>query len=154
VDAIYTNFGSKFPEAIGRKVQGVAPYNGGAYLKFTQTSGAFKGFSANVGVTGVGKTPTESPTAGDTITRVNGVPTVTASTNQWALTLPAYTLWNLGLHYRWGAGSRFNHTLHFNLNNVFDKFYLKSTGSGSKLIGDGRGIYVSYTLGFSSLFKH
>lgn len=85
------------------------------------------------------------PDAGDTVTFVAGVPTVTRTTNQWKLTVPAFTLWNVGASYRWKQGTRLDHTLRFNVNNAFDRDYLKV----NKNIGDGRGIYFSYTLAFS-----
>lgn len=145
VNAIYTDFGSRFPEAVGRAVQNISPTNGGAYLKFTGSEGALKGFSANVGVTYVARTPTESPIAGDTTARVNGVQVVTASTGQWKLTVPSFTLWNVGFSYNWGARERYSHSLRLNINNVLDQDYLKV----NRNIGDGRGIYLSYTLGFA-----
>jgi iron complex outermembrane receptor protein len=150
VQAIYTNFGSARPEAVGRKVQNISPENGGVYLKFSGSEGMLKGFSANVGVTYVSETNTEAPDAGDTVAIIAGVPTVTRSTNQWKLTVPAFTLWNVGVTYRWKQGAHADHTLRLNVNNVFDKDYLKV----SKNIGDPRGIYLSYTLGFSGLLTH
>ena len=101
-------------------------------------------------MTGISTTPTEAPNAGDVLARVGGVQTVTSSTNQWKLTVPAYTLWNVGFSYKWKTGARFDQTVRLNINNVFDKEYLKV----SKVIGDGRGIFLSYTLGFSKLFSH
>lgn len=150
VKAIYTDFGAARPEAIGRKVQNISPNNGGAWLKYSGREGAWKGFSANLGVTHVGETPTEAPDAGDTVSVAGGVPTVTRSTNQWKLTVPAFTLWNAGVSYRWKQGPHADHTLRFNVNNVFDKDYLKV----NKTIGDPRGIYFSYTLSFSGLLSH
>ncbi len=149
VKAIYTDFGAARPQAIGRKVQNVSPDNGGAYLKFTGSEGKLKGFSANLGVTYIAETPTEAPDAGDTMSIVGGVATVTRSTNQWKLTVPAFTLWNAGVSYRWKQGAHADHTVRLNVNNVFDKDYLKV----NKNLGDPRGIYFSYTLGFTDLFK-
>ncbi|MDB6116034.1 MAG: Outer rane receptor protein mostly Fe transport [Lacunisphaera sp.] len=148
-NAIWTDFGSKFPEAVGRAVVNIAPTNGGAWLKYAG-SGALKGFSSNLGVTYVATTPTEVPNVGDVVARVGGVQTVTSSTNQWALTVPSYTLWNLGFSYKWKAGTRFNQTVRLNINNVFDVAYIKGAGgSGNKTLADGRGVYLSYALGFS-----
>lgn len=145
VNAKYTDFGSTNPQAVGRDVQNISPTNGSAYVKFNGTSGLLNGFSANLGVTYVSTTPTEAPTAGDTVARVNGVQTVTASTGQWKLTVPSFTLWNAGIHYRLRGGAKFNHTFHLNVNNVFDHQYIKV----NKNIGDGRAVYFSYSLGFS-----
>ncbi|HET7536607.1 MAG TPA: TonB-dependent receptor, partial [Candidatus Didemnitutus sp.] len=149
VDAIYTDFGSAYPRAVGRHVQNISPDNGGAYLKYSGTEGFLKGFSANIGVTYVGETPTEAPNAGDPAAGANGVQAPT-STNQWALKVPSFTLWNLGLSYNWHQSSRVSHSLRLNVNNAFDLDYLKV----NKNIGDGRGVYVSYTLSFSNLFRH
>lgn len=150
VKAIWSDFGSKNPQAVGRKVQNISPENGSMYLKFSGSEGALKGFSANVGVTYVSETPTEGPTAGDTVAIVSGVPTVTRTTNQWKLTIPSFTLWNLGVTYNWKQGANISHTLRLNVNNVSDKEYLKV----NKNIGDPRGVFLSYTLGFSDLLSH
>jgi iron complex outermembrane receptor protein len=150
VKAIYSDFGAARPEAIGRKVQNISPENGGAWLKFSGREGALKGFSANLGVTHVAETPTEAPDAGDTVVFTGGVATVSRTTNQWKLTVPAFTLWNAGVTYRWKQGSHADHTVRLNVNNVFDKDYLKV----NKNIGDPRGIYLSYTLSFSGLLSH
>ncbi|MEO6003473.1 MAG: TonB-dependent receptor [Opitutus sp.] len=150
INAIYSDFGSRFPEAVGRAVQNISPTNGSAYVKFTGSHGGWKGFSANVGVTYVSETPTESPSAGDTTARVNGVQVVTASTGQWKLTVPSFTLWNVGLYYGWGSRESFSHSLRLNVNNVFDRDYLKV----NRNMGDPRGIYLSYTLSFGGHLRH
>ncbi|HEX2854819.1 MAG TPA: TonB-dependent receptor [Opitutaceae bacterium] len=149
VNAIYTDFGSAFPSAIGRDVQNISPTNGSVYLKFDGRTGRLKGFSANLGVTYVSATPTEAPNAGDAAAGANGIQPTT-STYQWKLRVPSYTLWNLGLSYNWGSKERFSHTVRLNLNNVLDRDYLKV----NKTFGDPRGIYLSYTLGAAhSLLK-
>lgn len=150
VNASYSNFGTRNPQAIGRHVQNISPENGGAWIKYSGREGRLKGFSANLGVTYIAETPTESPIAGDTVAIVNGVPTVTRSTNQWKLTVPSVTLWNLGLSYKWKQSARASHSLRFNVNNVFDRDYLKV----GKSLGDTRGVFLSYTLTFSNLFAH
>jgi outer membrane receptor protein involved in Fe transport len=144
VRAIYTDFGTAYPRAVGRPVQNITPTNGGAYVKYTATSGSLKGFSVNLGVTYMSDTPTEAPNAGDPAAAANGVQAAT-STNQWALRIPAFTLWNLGLHYTMAGSGKFSHTVDLNINNVFDKDYLKV----NKNEGDGRGIYLSYSLKFA-----
>ena len=151
VNAKYSNFGSANPQAIGRDVQNISPANGSVYLKFNGTSNALKGFSANVNVTYVSRTPTEAPTAGETTGRnTSGAVVLLTENNQWKLTVPSFTLWNAGVHYRWKVGSKFDHTVSVNLNNVFDHNYLKV----NKNIGDGRAIYFGYTLGFTGLRLH
>jgi iron complex outermembrane receptor protein len=150
VDAFYNDFGSRNPQAIGRKVQNISPENGGVWLKFNGSEGRLKGFSANLGATYIAETPSESPIAGDTVAIVAGVPTVTRSTNQWKLTVPSATLWNLGFSYRWKQGAHASHSVRLNLNNVFNRDYLKV----NKNLGDSRGVYLSYTLTFSNLLKH
>jgi outer membrane receptor protein involved in Fe transport len=149
VDSKYTDFGSANPQAIGRKVQYVPDYNGSVSLKFTPSQQALKGFSANIGYTFLGETPTETPIAGDTVTITAGVPTVTRSTEQWKLTAPGYGLWNLGVRYTLPIKSSFSHTIAVNVNNAFDKAYFKAGSGGANriLAGDGRSIFITYTLG-------
>ncbi|HRP04587.1 MAG TPA: TonB-dependent receptor, partial [Opitutaceae bacterium] len=149
VNAYYNDFGSRNPQAIGRKVQNISPENGGAWIKYTAREGWLKGFSANLGVTYMAETPSESPIAGDTIAIVNGVPTVSRSTNQWKLTVPSFALWNIGFSYRWKQNSRSSHSLRLNVNNMFDNDYLKV----NKNLGDPRGVYLGYTLTFSNPFR-
>lgn len=150
VNAYYRNFGTRNPQAIGRHVQNISPENGGAWIKYSGRDGRLKNFSANLGVTYIAETPTESPIAGDTVAIVNGVPTVTRSTNQWKLTVPSVTLWNLGLSYKWKQNAHATHSFRLNVNNALDKDYLKV----GKSLGDPRGVYVSYSLTFSNLFAH
>jgi len=147
VNAIYSNYGSHFPEAVGRSVQNVVPDNGSITLKYTPRSGLLRGFSANIGGTWVTKTHTEQPNAGDTISDVGGSH-VTSSTNQWALTIPGYTIWNLGLHYNWRTDwyAKLDHTISLNLNNFTNKSYLKV----NKNIGDSFAVYVTYKLSFAA----
>jgi outer membrane receptor protein involved in Fe transport len=112
--------------------------------KYSVTDGSLSGFSVNVGVTHISETPSEAPNAGDPAAGANGVQAPT-STNQWKLRIPAFTLWNVGMRYKVQGTGKFSHTLNLNINNVFDRDYLKV----NKNQGDGRGIYFSYTLGFS-----
>jgi outer membrane receptor protein involved in Fe transport len=146
VYSIYTDFGSAFPLAIGRKVNSVSPYNGSAYIKYSPQRGALKGFSANLGVTVVAETPTEAPNAGDTyVTNADGSRTLQRTTRQWALTVPEVTLWNFGVRYNWRSGSHVDQTIALNINNLFDEDYLKV----NRQLGERRAFYVTYTLGFS-----
>jgi len=147
VDSTYTDFGSKNPQATGRKVQYVAPYNGSLSVKYSPNRGSLKGFSVNAGVTFVGETPTETPIAGDTVGA--GGTTVTRSTEQWKLTAPGYKLWSLGLRYTLPGKSKFSHTLALNVNNAFDKAYFKPGSGGANRIlgGDHRSVFLTYTLG-------
>ena len=150
VNSIYTNFGDAFPAAVGRKVQFVAPYNGSLSLKYSPQTGLLKGFSANLGYTVVGATPTEAPNAGDTyVTQTGGKRVVTSSTGQWALKAPAYGLWNFGLRYRLPGGSNYSQTLAINVNNLTDEKYFRAGAgtSNSKYIGDHRAVFFTYTLG-------
>ena len=63
--------------------------------------GGLKGFSANVGVTHVGPTPTEAPNAGDTYTTSRtGERVLSRTTYQWRLRVPGYTLWNLSFRFK------------------------------------------------------
>ena len=142
--SIYTDFGSAFPLAVGRRVNGISPQNGSAYVKWAASSGSsFKGFSANLGVTYVSSTPTEAPNAGDTYaTLANGTRVVTRSTNQWRLRVPSFNLWSVGLRYKLPTRSALDHTVALNINNLFDREYLRA----NRLIGEPRAIFLTYTL--------
>jgi len=129
-------------------VQNISPTNGSAYVKYNGTNGVLKGFSANLGVTYVSRTPSESPSAGEPLPNAFGVVTGT-STEQWKLNIPSFTLWNVGLHYRLRTTPKFEQALHLNVNNVFDHDYLKV----NKNLGDRRAVYVSYSLTFSG-YRH
>jgi outer membrane receptor protein involved in Fe transport len=149
VNSIYTDFGSSFPAAIGRNVQFVAPYNGSVSFKYAPEGGRLKGFSTNLGVTFVGATPTELPTAGDVYaTQPGGKRVVTQSTGQWALKAPAYRVWSFGMRYRLQTGSSYSHTLAVNVNNLTDETYLRagSAGANSRYPGEKRAVYFTYTL--------
>ena len=142
VYSIYSNFGSLFPEAVGRRVNGISPQNGGAYVKYSPAAAQLKGFSANLGFTYVAATPTEAPNAGDTTARVGGQVVVTRTTNQWRLRVPSYALWNLGTRYRLPSNSHFDHSVALNINNLFDLDYLRA----NKIPGDRRSIFLTYSL--------
>ncbi|HRE05868.1 MAG TPA: TonB-dependent receptor [Opitutaceae bacterium] len=143
VNSIYTDFGTAFPLAVGRKVTGISPRNGSAYLKYSPAAGRFKGFSANLGVTHIGETPTEQPNAGDTYaTGPGGVRTLTRTTFQWRLTVPSATLLNLGMRYSWKS-SWANQTVGVNLSNILDRDYLRA----NRLLSERRAVYFTYTIG-------
>ncbi len=147
VNSIYTDFGTSFPAAVGRKAQFIAPYNGSVSLKYTPVRGAAKGFSANVGVTFVGATPTDAPNAGDVYATRNGVKVVTSSTGQWALKAPAYQLWSAGLRYQLAGNSSVSHTIAVNVNNAFNRQYFKAGSSAAtRLRGEDRGVFFTYTI--------
>jgi outer membrane receptor protein involved in Fe transport len=147
VNSIYTNFGDFNPQAIGRKVQYVAPYNGSLSLKYTPLRGALKGFSANIGVTFVGDTPTEDPVAGDTHLSTTST-VISRSTEQWKLKAPAYSLWSLGVRYKLPSSRNLTHMLALNINNLADKAYFKpgSGGANRILTGDARSFFLTYTI--------
>ena len=142
--SIYTDFGSANPLAVGRRVNGIAPQNGGAYAKYAPVAGALKGFSANLGVTHVASTPTEAPNAGDTYTTTaTGQRVLTRTTYQWRLRVPSYTLWNLGVRYKLPSGhSRYDHSLAINVNNLFDLDYQRA----NRLLGERRAVYFTYSI--------
>ena len=148
VHSIYTDYGTSLPAAVGRAVQYIAPYNGSVTLKYAPARGAAKGFSANVGVTFVGATPTEAPNAGDTYaTLPGGKRVVTYSTGQWNLRAPAYQLWSLGLRYQLQGRSNTSHTFACNVNNLFNKEYLRAgTSNATRLRGEDRAVFFTYTI--------
>lgn len=142
VYSIYTNFGSAFPAAVGRRVNGVSPNNGSIYLKYTPAQSALKGFSANLGLSHLAKTSTEAPNAGDTYATVGGKRVVTSSTNQWNLNIPAFTLLNVGMRYKFPTSNRVDQTIALNVNNALDHHYLRV----NRLIGEKREILLTYTI--------
>jgi iron complex outermembrane receptor protein len=148
VHSIYTDFGDANPQAIGRKVQYVAPYNGSFTVKFSPSRGLMKNFSTNLGVTFMGATPTETPIAGDTVTGPVGRRVVTFSSRQWALTVPAYQVWSVGARYTLQSGRGMNHTFAVNVNNALNKQFLRAGTSGATRIlqGDDRAIFITYTI--------
>jgi iron complex outermembrane receptor protein len=143
VNAKYTYFGSAFPEAIGRNAQNISPENGSVYAKYNIDHGALKGLYFNALATYVASTPTQAPNAGDTTTIVNGVSVVTAHTDAWKLQLPSFMIWNFGLHYTLPlANPKWKQTVSLNLNNAFNRYYLKTSALG----GFGRAILVEYQI--------
>jgi outer membrane receptor protein involved in Fe transport len=146
VYSVYTDFGSANPLAVGRRVNGVSPENGSLSMRYGPRAGALKGFSANLGVTYVASTPTEAPNAGDTYaTGPGGVRTLTRTTYQWRLRVPSFMLWNAGVRYTFRPDTRFDHTLAVNVNNIFDRDYLKV----NRNLGERRAVYLTYTLGYA-----
>jgi outer membrane receptor protein involved in Fe transport len=96
VNAKYTNFGSAYPEVVGRSVNYVSPENGSAAAKYTFSHGPANGLDLEALVTYVSSTPSEAPNAGDS-NIVNGV--ALTHTDQWTLHTPSSTLWDFGVHY-------------------------------------------------------
>ncbi len=148
VHSIYTDFGSAFPLSIGRSVNNVSPENGSLSLRYTPRSAFLRGFSTNLGVTEVARTPTEAPNAGDTYTTTaTGARVLSRTTRQWALTVPGFRLWNAAVRYTTRTATGLNHQVALNVNNVLDHDYLKV----GKQKGDRRAFYVTYSLGVGSL---
>ena len=149
VHSIYTDYGSSLPAAVGRPVQYIAPYNGSLSVKFSPGRGAAKAFSANLGITFVGATPTDAPNAGDTYvtTPGTGARVVSRSTGQWALRAPAYQLWSAGLRYQLAGKSAVSHAFAINVNNLLDKRYFKAgTSAATRLRGEDRAVFFTYTI--------
>lgn len=143
VYSIYTDFGAANPAAIGRRVNGVSPQNGSVYVKYQPKGGALKDFSFNISASHLARTSTEAPNAGDTYaTSATGVRTVTSSTRQWALGIPSFTLWSIGARYKLPSTGNYDHTFALNINNLFDKEYLRV----NRLIGEKQAILFTYTL--------
>lgn len=141
LDSKITDFGTR-TMSVGRSPARISPANGGAYVKYEFSRGALKGLSANFGVTYLDATPVSAPDAGDTYSST-GV--FLRSTNEWQQKVPAVTVANLGVRYRFKpAASRLSHTVGVNVNNLFDKFYLHP----SRQVGDRRSIFINYTVNY------
>ncbi|MEO7600258.1 MAG: TonB-dependent receptor [Opitutus sp.] len=148
VNSRYTNFGSAFPDAIGRRVAFIAPYNGSLSAKWAPVAGRLKGFSVNAGITFVGATPTELPTAGDTYA-TTGPRIITASTGQKNLRAPAYSLVSVGARYTLQNSGAVTHTFAVNVNNLLDEDYLRvGASAANRLLGEKLAVYFTYTLNF------
>jgi iron complex outermembrane receptor protein len=142
VDSKITEFGVR-TMSIGRSAARVSPQNGGVYLKYEPRQGALRGFSTNIGVVYQAETPTEGPDSGDTYSAA-GV--FLRSTDQWSMTVPAFTVVNVAMRYTFAPSgqSSFKHTLGLNVNNVADKFYLQP----NRQVADRRSIFVSYKIAY------
>ena len=141
VNSKYTYYGSANPEVIGRSVNGVTPENGSVYLKYAPTSGPLSHFYFNALTTYVSSTPSQVPSTGDTTAIVNGVAVVTAHTDAWKVRIPSYQLWNFAVHYKLPRlNDHWDQDISLNLNNAFDKYYLKTNATR----GDSRGVMVEY----------
>ena len=146
VNAKYTNFGSNFPEVVGRSVNFVSPENGSVSGKYTFSSGPAKGLDVETSVTYVSSTPSELPNAGDS-NIVNGV--ALTHTDQWTLRTPSSTIWTFGVHYvlpwQW---KHIQQTVGFTVKNAFNKYYLKygSAAQLTNVTGDGRQFIVTYDI--------
>jgi outer membrane receptor protein involved in Fe transport len=141
-DARTVNLGYKYM-SIGRSPSNATPLNVGFYSKYVFRH-ALKGLSANLGVVYRGPTPTEAPDAGDTYNTGSGKDgKFVSSTGQWAIKVPGWTVWNLGIRYNLRTDwlTKFSHTIALNVNNLFDKRYLNGRG-----LGENRSFYATYTL--------
>ena len=103
--AAYTHL--RLRDALGRRVRAVADDAGSLLVNYHVTDGSLKGFAASVGAVYSGSKPGDLPSPNFTPL---GVPT------KVSYYVPAYTLYNLNLNYRW-------HQVRFALfvDNLFDK---------------------------------
>jgi len=143
VNSKYTNYGSAYPEVIGRSVNGITPENGSAYIKYIVPG--VKGLYLNALTTYVSSTPSQVPNTGDTtaIDKTSGKSYLTGHTDAWKIRYPSYETWVFSANYRLPRLNRgWDQRLSLTLNNAFNKNYVKTNG----LQGDGRGIMLSYSL--------
>ena len=144
IDSQITNDGYKFM-TVGRTPAKIPSKTAAVYGKYS-FDGPLNGWSVNLAVSYTGPWHTDGPNAGDTYTITKPTATtplkVTYTTNyQWAIMAPSATVWNGGIHYTFKT-RRVTHTLGFNVNNLFDKFYITTT----RFPGDKRSFYFSYKL--------
>ncbi len=143
VNSKYTNYGSAYPEVVGRSVNGITPENGSAYVKYFVPG--IKGLYVNALTTYVSSTPSQVPNTGDTTTinQALKMSTVTAHTDAWKIRYPSYEIWILSVNYRLPKlNQNWDQRLAFTMNNAFNKNYVKTSGTQ----GDGRGVMLTYTL--------
>jgi outer membrane receptor for ferric coprogen and ferric-rhodotorulic acid len=89
------------------------------------------------------------PNAGDVYatTAGTGARVVTSSTGAWSLRAPAYSLWSLGVRYQTQGRGRFAHAFGVNVNNLFDRDYLRvGASAANRLLGEERAVYFTYSL--------
>ena len=147
VNSRYTYYGADFPEAVGRPVSGQTPGNGSAYMKYSVNHGALQGLFVNLMATHAEATPSQAPNAGYTtaLNKTTGLVTVTAHTDQYKARIPGYQTFNFGIHYTIPTsitGPKWIQRVDLNVNNLFNKFYLKTNGQ----LGMGRQILLQYTI--------
>ena len=141
LDSKITDFGTR-TMSIGRSPARISPDNGGLYAKYEFSNGPLKGLSANFGMTYLGETPVSGPDSGDTYSAA-GV--FLRSTNEWMQTVPAATVANLGIRYRFKpSGGKLTHSVGLNANNLFDKFYLQP----NRQVADRRSVFFNYTVSY------
>jgi iron complex outermembrane receptor protein len=141
LDSKITDFGTK-TMSVGRAPARISPANGGFYTRYEFSHGPLKGLSANVGVTYLAETTVSGPDAGDTYS-TTGV--FLRSTNEWNQRVPAATVANLGIRYRFKpSGAKLTHSVGLNANNLFDKFYLQP----NRQVADRRSVFFNYTISY------
>jgi iron complex outermembrane recepter protein len=137
---IYTYYGRDIG-AVGHAPKLVPPNQGGLAFKYV-FSGSLKSYTVNGGVTYTDKAPSENPNTGDLFSST-GV--YTGNDGRRNILLPSYTLFNLAFHYRFPTKLRQNINVFFkNISNKEYIAYLQATLTRA----DGRGVYVSYDLGY------
>jgi len=152
VDSRYTNFGTQFPEVIGRHVQNVAPYNGSFTGTYNFGNGPLKGLNLAATASFVGAVDNQSPTAGDTtaLNPATGKFVVTGHTDAWDIKNPSFVNYIFAVHYTLPEVVHgYKQTLGVIVNNPFDRSnYLRTSG----VYQDQRNFEFTYTLTHSGSF--
>lgn len=146
-NTIYTYFG-RDTGAVGYGPVLVPHDNFGLATKYAFT-GSLSGLSTALGVTYVGREPSQSPNTGDQFATAAAGGGYIGNDGRRYLMLPGYTLVNLNVHYRFhlGQNSRFTNTLGLSLPNLTDKAYIRNLASG-QIAADRRAVYFTYGIGY------
>ena len=125
-------------DSVGRRPARIPVDNAGLALKYKLPHG----FSANAGITYTGKSFADS-TAGGLAEPASSPNRGLILTNDGRrnIRIPGYSTFDAGLSYRLkGETAKLQHTLRFNVKNLFDRQYIDIR----KNYADGRGFYLSY----------
>lgn len=128
--------------ANGRRPRG-APYDsesGAVTYRVPQ----LKGLSLLTSFRAQGNTPQQSPSTGGIVNPADGLQE--ANDGRMYLRTPSYIIWSFGAAYTWKTpGTKLVQNVNLTLKNAFNKVYVQP-GSSTLFLGDGRGLYVTYTL--------
>ncbi|HZP59592.1 MAG TPA: TonB-dependent receptor, partial [Opitutaceae bacterium] len=118
-----------------------APENSASLVcRYIFPAGALKGLNVNLGIAYFGKSWIDAVNGGIVDPRTG---LILSNDGRRNITLPAYTLVNLGFQYEYRPRrSHFAHTFGVNVKNLLDKRYISS----GRYVGDRLGVYFSYSI--------
>jgi len=141
INSKYRSYGEQYM-TVGRTPKLITPDNIGITLRYG-FDGDLKGLATGFNISYMRATPLNAGNAGDTY-GTNGL--LASSTYQWAVMIPSYYVanWFATYSFKTPYFTRLKSKLQVNVNNLFNRNYIVSTG----VIGDSRGAYIGYTLSY------